>query len=52
VHVGREVGKTVVVQLDVLLEHVVGGVHVQRVFLEAVQELVGAEVWSRLGWEF
>lgn len=52
VHVGGQVGETVVVLLDVLLEHVVGAVHVQRVFLEAVQELVGAEVCRRLVWIF
>lgn len=47
VHVRREVDEAVVVLLDILLEHVVGGIHVQRVFLEAVQELLGAEVWRR-----
>ena len=44
VHVLGETDEGVVVQLDVLLEHVVGGVYVQRVLLEAVEELLRAEV--------
>jgi len=44
VHVGGQVDEAVVVQLDVLLEHGVCAVHVCGVFLEAVQELLRAEV--------
>ena len=44
VQIGGQVDEDVVVLLDVLLEHVVGAVHVQGVFLEAVEELLGAEV--------
>jgi len=44
VHISGKFGEAVVVLLDVLLEHVIGGVHVQRVLLEAVKELLGAEV--------
>jgi hypothetical protein len=44
VHVGGQVDEAVVVLLDVLLEHHVGGVYVQRILLEAVEELLGAEV--------
>lgn len=44
VHVLGETDEGVVVQLDVLLEHVVGGVDVQRVLLEASKELLRAEV--------
>lgn len=44
VEVGGALGQQVVVQLDVLLEHLVGGVDVQRVFLPARQHLLGAEV--------
>lgn len=46
VHVGWQADEAVVVQLDVLLEHVVCGVHVERVLLEAVQELFRAEVYN------
>ena len=44
VHILGETDEGVVVQLDVLLEHVVGGVDVQRVLLEAGKELLRAEV--------
>lgn len=44
VHVRRQADEAVVVQLDVLLEQVVGAVDVERVLLEAVQELLRAEV--------
>jgi hypothetical protein len=44
VHVLGQADEAVVVQLDVLLEHVIGGVDVEGVLLEAVQELLGAEV--------
>lgn len=46
VHVRWQADEAVVVQLDILLEHVVGGVHVERVLLEAVQELFRAEVYK------
>jgi hypothetical protein len=44
VHVLGQADEAVVVQLDVLLEHVIGGVDVEGVLLEAAQELLGAEV--------
>lgn len=44
VHVGGQVCEAVIVLLDILLEHGIGGVHIQRVFLEASEELIGAEV--------
>jgi hypothetical protein len=43
-HVGGQIGETVIVLLDVLLEHGVGAVHVQRVLLEAGKEFLRAEV--------
>lgn len=47
VQVSGQVGGDVIVLLDVLLEHGVGAVHVEGVFLEAIEELLGAEVWVR-----
>jgi hypothetical protein len=47
VHISGQVGEAVVVLLDVLLEHIVGGVHVQGVLLETGKELLGAEVWGK-----
>jgi hypothetical protein len=44
VHVLGQTDEAVVVLLDILLEHVVGAVHVERVLLEAAQELLRAEV--------
>jgi hypothetical protein len=44
VHVLGQTDEAVVVLLDVLLEHVIGGVYVERVLLEAAQELFRAEV--------
>lgn len=44
VHVLGQTDETVVVLLDVLLEHVVGAVHVERILLEAAQELLRAEI--------
>ena len=44
VHIGGQVCEAVVVLLDILLEHGIGGVHVQRVLLEASEELIRAEV--------
>lgn len=46
VHVRWQADETVVVQLDVLLEHVVSSVHVEGVRLEAVQELFRAEIYT------
>lgn len=40
--------EAVVVQLDVLLEHVVRGVHVALIGLEAVQEFLGTEIYHKL----
>lgn len=44
VHVLGDTDEAVVVQLDVLLEHIVGSVDVQGVSLEAVKEFLRAEV--------
>jgi hypothetical protein len=44
VHVLGQTDEAVIVQLDILLEHIVGGVDIQGILLEAVQELLGAEV--------
>lgn len=44
VHIGGQVCEAVVVLLDILLEHGIGGVYVQRVLLEASEELIRAEV--------
>lgn len=44
VQIGRQVGETVVILLDVFLKHGIGRVHIQRVLLEASQELLGAKV--------
>lgn len=44
VHILGNADEAVVVQLDVLLEQLVGSVDVQGVSLEAVEELLGAEV--------
>jgi len=47
VEVGGALGEGVVVQLDVLVEELFGGLVVQGVFLPALEHLVGAEVCFR-----
>lgn len=44
VHVLGQTDEAVIVLLNILLEHIVGGVDIQGVLLEAAQELLGAEV--------
>lgn len=46
VQVSGQASGDVIVLLDVLLEHGVGAVHVKGIFLEAIEELLGAEVWD------